>query len=95
MPGKWPMQDAKARFGLLVRRAAAEGPQIVTRRGVEAAVVLSIEEFRRLEGARPSFVAHLLSGPKLDDETIELINDRSPDARRDIDLWNEGRIFLS
>lgn len=86
MPGKWQMQEAKARFGELVRKAAAEGPQIVTYRGSDTAVVLSIKEFRRLEAARPSFVEHLLSGPKLDDETIELINDRSRDPGRDIDL---------
>jgi prevent-host-death family protein len=84
MGRNWQMQDAKAKFGELVRRAASEGPQIVTFRGAEAAVVLSIEEFRRL--ARPSFVDHLLGGPKLDDRTIERINDRSRDVGRDIDL---------
>jgi prevent-host-death family protein len=86
MPGRWQMQEAKARFGELVRKAAAEGPQIVTYRGSDTAVVLSIEEFRRLEAARPSFVEHLLGGPRLDDETVEFINDRSPDPGRDIDL---------
>ena len=85
MPGKWQMQEAKARFGELVRRATAEGPQIVTYRGAETAVVLSIEEFRRLEVARPSFVDHLLGGPKLDDELVDLINDRSLDTGREID----------
>jgi len=80
------MQDAKAKFGELVRRANSEGPQFVTYRGAETVVVLSIEEFRRLEAARPSFVDHLLSGPKLDDELVDLINDRSPDTGREIDL---------
>jgi prevent-host-death family protein len=83
---KWQMQRAKARFAEVVKRAAAEGPQIVTYRGVDAAVILSIEEFRRLEAKRPSFVEHLLSGPKLDDETVDLINERSPDTGRDIQL---------
>jgi prevent-host-death family protein len=86
MSRRWQMQDAKAKFGELVRRAAAEGPQIVTYRGTETAVVLSIEEFRRLESARPSFVDHLLGGPKLDEELVELINDRSRDTGREIDL---------
>jgi prevent-host-death family protein len=86
MPRRWQMQDAKAKFGELVRRANSEGPQIVTYRGTETAVVLSIEEFRRLEAARPSFVDHLLGGPKLDDELVELINDRSSDTGREIDL---------
>jgi prevent-host-death family protein len=83
---KWQMQHAKARFAELIRRAADEGPQVVTHRGADAAVVLSIDDYRRLQADRPSFVHHLLSGPKWDDETVELINDRSPDTGRDIDL---------
>jgi prevent-host-death family protein len=86
MTRKWQMQDAKAKFAEVVRRAGREGPQIVTYRGADAAVVLSIEEFRRLSAAKPNFLEHLLSGPKWDDETIDLINDRSRDTGRDIDL---------
>jgi antitoxin Phd len=86
MSRSWQMQEAKAKLGEVVKRAATEGPQIVTHRGIETAVVLSIEEFRRLEGSRPSFVDHLLSGPKFDDETIDAINERSRDTGRDIDL---------
>jgi prevent-host-death family protein len=83
---KWQMQEAKAKFAEVVKRAAAEGPQIVTYRGADAAVVLSIDEYRRLETKQPSFVEHLLEGPKLDDETVEIINDRSRDMGREIDL---------
>jgi prevent-host-death family protein len=86
MMRKWQMQEAKAKFADVVRQAAAEGPQLVTYRGVDTAVVLSIDEYRRLGAQRPSFVDHLLSGPKLDDETVDLINQRSPDLGRDIDL---------
>ena len=82
----WQLQNAKARFAEVVRRASAEGPQIVTYRGIEKAVVISIEEFRRLESNRPSFVQHLLSAPKLDEETVELVNGRAQDAARDLGL---------
>ena len=58
----------------------------MTYRGADTAVVLSVEEYRRLNGARPSLVEFLLSGPKWDDETIAVINDRSKDTGRDIDL---------
>lgn len=51
--GRWPLQDAKARFSELVRRVKSEGPQRVTVYGREVAVVVSIEEFRRLQG-RPT-----------------------------------------
>lgn len=47
MSKRWPVQDAKSRFSELVDIAIAEGPQIVTRRGLETAVLLPIEQWRR------------------------------------------------
>jgi len=49
-PGHWRLQDAKARFSELVRRARSEGPQRVTVHGGDEVVVISVEEFRRLKG---------------------------------------------
>ena len=46
----WPLQDAKARFSEVVRRAAECGPQHVTVNGQERAVVLSAEDYIRLRG---------------------------------------------
>jgi antitoxin Phd len=48
----WPVQDAKARFSELLEATVKEGPQMVTRRGVETAVLVPIEEWRRVS-ARP------------------------------------------
>ena len=48
----WPLQDAKARFSELVRRARSAGPQHVTVHGRAEVVVVSAEEFRRLKGER-------------------------------------------
>lgn len=48
--GYWLLQDAKARFSELVRKAHSEGPQHVTVHGREEVVVITIEEFRRLKG---------------------------------------------
>ena len=86
MPAKWQMQEAKAKFAELVRRANSQGPQVVTYRGADAAVVLSMEEYRRLKEPQRSFLEHLLSEPKWDDEIVDMINDRSRDTGRDIDL---------
>jgi prevent-host-death family protein len=47
----WTLQDAKARLSELLRRARTGGPQHVTVHGREEAVVLSVEEFRRLNGS--------------------------------------------
>jgi antitoxin Phd len=43
--GRWKLEDAKARFSEVVRRAESDGPQLVTVRGREAAVVMSAEQF--------------------------------------------------
>jgi len=48
----WQLQEAKARFSELVRRAVEQGPQHVTVNGEERAVVVSAEEYERLAGRR-------------------------------------------
>ena len=58
----WPVQDAKARFSELLEACLADGPQMVTKRGTEAAVLVPVAEWRRLQAAaRPSLKALLLS----------------------------------
>ena len=58
---RWPVQDAKARFSELLEASLAEGAQIVTRRGVETAVLVPVDEWRRLQStARPSLKVLLL-----------------------------------
>jgi prevent-host-death family protein len=58
----WPVQDAKARFSEFLETCLTEGPQLVTRRGSEAAVLVSIDHWRRLQAqARPSLKALLLA----------------------------------
>ena len=58
----WPVQDAKARFSEFLDACLAEGPQMVTRRGAEAAVLVPVQEWRRLQSAaRPSLKQLLLS----------------------------------
>jgi prevent-host-death family protein len=47
----WPVQDAKARFSEFLDTCLLEGPQMVTRRGTGAAVLVSVQEWRRLQSA--------------------------------------------
>jgi antitoxin Phd len=77
--GSWPVQDAKARFSELLETALHEGPQIVTRRGVEAAVLVPIEEWRRINSSRPSLKDLLLAPEGRFDD---LIIPRRPLKRR-------------
>ncbi len=58
----WSAQDAKARFSEFLEAGIAEGPQMVTKRGAEAAVLVPVAEWRRLQAsARPSLKALLLA----------------------------------
>ena len=58
----WPVQDAKARFSELLDTCLKDGPQVVSRRGTEAAVLVPIEEWRRLQqAARPTLKELLLA----------------------------------
>ena len=73
---KWPLQDAKARFSELVKRAREQGPQHVSVRGAPAVVVVSEEEFARMTAARPSIVDHILTGAPWPDDVVDAINAR-------------------
>lgn len=76
----WPVQDAKSRFSELLDTALAEGPQIVTRRGVEAAVLLPIEQWRRMERMTRPDLKELLLAPEA--RTEELTPPRRRHRRR-------------
>jgi antitoxin Phd len=78
----WQVQDAKAHLSELIDRAGKEGPQTITRHGAERAVLLSIEDYRKLTARQADFKAHLLAGPKVDDFEIE----RDRDFGREIDF---------
>lgn len=57
----WPVQDAKARFSELLDSCVRNGPQVVTKRGTETAVLVPIDEWRRLNAAvRPTLKELLL-----------------------------------
>jgi antitoxin Phd len=45
---KWQLQEAKARFSELIDDTLEKGPQVVTRRGIDTAVVVSIDEWHKL-----------------------------------------------
>jgi prevent-host-death family protein len=68
--------EAKQRFSELLRHARAHGPQVVTKHGEEVAVVVSIEDYRRLTEELPSFKEFLLAAPDLD--ALEIERPREP-----------------
>ncbi len=75
----WQVYDAKARFSEFLETALKEGPQVLTRRGVETAVLVPIAEWKRLKAqAKPSIKEVLLD----------------PDGPHDLDIPPCGRFRL-
>jgi antitoxin Phd len=64
----WAVQDAKARFSEFLETCLRDGPQVVTKRGAEAAVLVPVDQWRRLQqSARPTLKDLLLSeSPRMD-----------------------------
>jgi len=79
----WQLQDAKNKFSNLVETARKKGPQVVTKHGKEAVVVLSINEYKKLIKPKTNLV-HFFKNSPFSDENIDL--SRNKDMPRDIDL---------
>jgi antitoxin Phd len=94
----WRLQDAKAQFSALVESAVRGVPQHVTRRGKEAVVVVSAQEFAALQrsaagqsGRAHDLIAHLLAMPKLamadDRPEVDWLGHEQPElAPRSVDF---------
>ena len=83
MLNRWQLQDAKNRFSELVEAARARGPQVVTRRGADTAVVLSTEDYRRLVAQKGNLVEFFQRSPLVG---VELDLERRIDVSRDVAL---------
>lgn len=77
----WQLQEAKSRFSEVVDLSLSEGPQMVTRRGQDAVVILSASDYRRLCGS-PSLLGVLLNAPRGEPLNLE----RSSEPIRKVDL---------
>ncbi len=80
---KWHLQDAKNRFSEVVRKASEEGPQFVSKHGKESVVVLSIEDYRRLDRSSNSLIDFFQTSPLA---SVELDTKRDKSLSRDISL---------
>ncbi len=76
------LRDAKSGLSKLVDDAVAGTPSAITRHGRPTAVVVGIEEWRRLNAAVPSFAEFLLTAPFEDGD----LPARRPGDERQIDL---------
>lgn len=83
MDAIWTVQDAKNRFSEVVEHALCDGPQTITRRGKETAVMVSMHAFRELAGANGDLVRFLQESPLAD---AELDVDRQREFGRGVEL---------
>ncbi len=79
----WPLQDAKNKFSEVVNNALHRGPQIITRRGVQAVVVLSYEEYQRMQKPQTDLVTFFQASPPAE---MELDLHRDDSLPRDVSL---------
>ena len=79
MPQAWQLQEAKNKFSVVVEDAIRRGPQLITRRGVETAVVLSWAEYRQLVARQQQLSTFFHESP-LVEAALDLRRDTS-DAR--------------
>ncbi len=83
MTASWKLEDAKARFSEVVRKAQTEGVQRVTVRGREAVAVISVDELDRLLGGQPETpLIEFLESLGLHELDLE----RTSDTGRDVEL---------
>jgi prevent-host-death family protein len=73
----WALQDAKNRFSEVVDRAMEDGPQLVTRHGREAVVVVSAAEYRKMTQPTESQLEIMQRSPLYGSEDIEFTRDKS------------------
>jgi prevent-host-death family protein len=80
----WQLQEAKNKFSEVVEEALSQGPQVITRRGVEAVVVLSYAEYRKLLASQKKLSEFFHQSPLVGID-LDLARDRS-DVRPDMAL---------
>jgi antitoxin Phd len=80
----WQLQEAKNKFSELIDRAMSEGPQVITRHGVEVVVVMPIAGYKKLMAPKKRLGDFLLDSPLRSSELC-IERDRRKDLR-EIDL---------
>ncbi|MBU1564048.1 MAG: type II toxin-antitoxin system Phd/YefM family antitoxin [Proteobacteria bacterium] len=79
----WQLQEAKNKFSSLVDKARHDGPQIVTKHGKESVVVLSLEDYQKMNRPKSNLVTFFKNSPLFNSD-IDLARDKS--TSRDLDL---------
>ena len=79
----WQLQEAKNKFSEVVEKAIKNGPQIITRRGIETVVIISVEDYQKLTQPKTSIVDFFRKSPL---RGVDLDLTRNKDVGREIDF---------
>lgn len=79
----WQLQEAKSKFSQLVDKAMHHKPQIVTKHGNNAVVILSFDDYKNMLKPENNLVTFLRNSPLMDEE-LDIA--RNNDLPRDINL---------
>lgn len=71
----WQIQEAKSHFSQVIDLAITQGAQLVTRRGNEVAVVLSLKDYELISGKKNNLLNTLLNAPKGEELNISRSNE--------------------
>ena len=59
----WQLQEAKNKLSELIERALKQGPQLITRRGEKAVIVMSYKEYTRMKGTQTKLSEFFRASP--------------------------------
>jgi antitoxin Phd len=77
----WQLQEAKNKFSELIARSISEGPQVITRHGVEIAVVIPFAKYQQIT-APPQRVGDFFLSSPLRDSELDLERNPSTSLRQ-------------
>jgi prevent-host-death family protein len=80
----WQLQEAKNKLSRVIEDAIHRGPQIITRRGREVAIVISMDEYREMMAHRGTLTEFFRRSPLVGVD-LDLTRDKSS-IRPDVEL---------
>ena len=82
----WQIQEAKQRLSEVLQAVHADGPQTIIRHGEEIAVIVDIDEYRRLTKPAKNLTELLLGPPYFDADVISVTDGIEADRRNDFPM---------
>ena len=83
MRNHWQIQEAKKHFNEVIEKAIHDGPQVITRHGVETVIIVSIQEYQLFSAPKTGLVEFFRSSPLCG---VSLDLERNKETAREVEL---------